>query len=157
MSKVKCRQCGKQLVKNDAIEIKPRLFACCEECKNKYVESHKENKKETPNEYAPLRQLTDYVQTYAPETEWVRFVAMVKKMCFEYNMTIPGIHFTLQYVREHEERSLQGDGLGSVPFWYDKARKWYSWKQQMKQNVREWKNVPGASVIVKNKEEDAFT
>ena len=37
---LKCRQCGKSTLKQDAIEYKPKFYFCCEQCKQDYINAH---------------------------------------------------------------------------------------------------------------------
>ena len=154
--KVKCRQCGKQVDKSSAIEIKPRQYVCSQQCADDYRLTH-EKQKPQDKPLSDMRRLTDYVQSYAPNTAWVKFGANVQRMCKD-SMTIAGIHYTLRYMREHEQVQMYGDGLALVPYYYDQARNYYQWQQRMKQQVAEWVPVDEDAVIVRHdKEEDVFT
>lgn len=142
--KIKCRQCGNIVFKSGAIELKPRIFVCSEQCKLDYEDEHKPKEPKpkliepAPKPVASMRQLTDYVQTYAPDTDWVRFVAQAKSMMKEYNMTPSGIQYTLWYMREHQGLAFDGDGLGLVPYWYSRSRAYYHWLQDIKQRIGTW-------------------
>ena len=152
---IKCRQCGKQIDKSTAIEIKPRIYACSEQCHNEWQMAH-EQKSKPVAEKSPMRKLTDYVQSYAPNTAWAKFGANVQRMCKD-GMTVAGIHYTLWYMREHEQMQLDGDGLGLVQWYYDAAKNFYQWQQRMKQQVTRWKPTDDDAVIVRHdKEEDVF-
>lgn len=153
-SKVKCRQCGKQIDKSTAIEIKPRTYVCSEQCSNEWQLAH-EQKSKTVVEKSPMRKLTDYVQSYAPNTAWVKFGANVQHMCKD-GMTVAGIHYTLWYMREHEQMQLDGDGLGLVQWYYDAAKNFYRWQQRMKQQVSNWEQTNNIAVKVKQANEEVF-
>lgn len=153
-SKVKCRQCGKQVDKSTAIEIKPRMYVCSEQCNNEWQLAH-EQKSKPVAEKSPVRKLTDYVQTYAPNTAWVKFGANVQRMCKD-GMTVAGIHYTLWYMREHEHMQLDGDGLGLVQWYYDAAKNFFQWQQRMKQQVSNWQQTSNAAVKVKQANEEVF-
>lgn len=160
--KIKCRQCGNIVLKSSAIELKPRIFVCSEQCKLDYEDEHKPKEpkpkpikppvESAPKPVAPMRQLTDYVQTYAPDTDWIRFVAQVKSMVKEYSMTIGGIQYTLWYMREHQGMVFDGDGLGLVPWWYNKAQSYYHWLQDIKQQIGSWDISEDKVDVVKKKE-----
>lgn len=155
-SKVKCRQCGKQIDKSTAIEIKPRIYVCSEQCHNEWQLAHKQ-KSVPATEKSQMRQLTDYVQSYAPNTAWFKFGANVQRMCKD-GMTIAGIHHTLRYMREHEQMQLDGDGLGLVQWYYDAAKKFYQWQQRMKKQVQDWKQTKDTAVKIQqsNANEEVF-
>lgn len=154
---VKCRQCGKMIDKSAAIQLPNSYYMCSEQCRDEWMAAHAPKPKPVqsaaPN---PMRQLTDYVQTYAPNTAWVKFGANVQRMCKD-GMTILGIHYTLRYIREHENKQVQGDGLALVQWYYDAARNYYEWMQRMKKQVGDW--VPqddDAIIIRRDVEEDVF-
>lgn len=153
---VKCRQCGKQIERDAAIELRKSWYVCSDACVAAWRAAH-EPKPVQQSPPSPMRQLTDYVKSYAPNTAWVKFGANVQRMCKD-GMTIPGIHYTLRYMREHEQVQMYGDGLALVPYYYDAARNYYRWQQRMKQQVADWVPADDDAVIVRNdKEEDVFT
>ena len=152
---IKCRQCGKMVNKPAAIQLPNGYYMCSEQCRDEWMTAHAPKPK-PPTIVSPMRQLTDYVQTYAPNTAWVKFGANVQRMCKD-GMTIAGIHYTLRYMREHEQVQMYGDGLALVPYYYDAARNYYQWQQRMKQQVSAWKPADDDAVIVRHdKEEDVF-
>ena len=155
-SKVKCRQCGKQIERDAAIELRKGWYVCSEQCHNEWQLAH-EQKSSTVAEKSSMRQLTDYVQSYAPDTAWVKFGANVQRMCKD-GMTIAGIHYTLRYMREHEQIQLDGDGLGLVQWYYDAAKKFYQWQQRMKKQVLEWQQANNTAVKIQqsNTNEEVF-
>ena len=154
-SKVKCRQCGKQIERDAAIELRKGWYVCSDACAEAWQAAHapKTAQQSPPS---PMRQLTDYVQSYAPNTAWVKFGANVQRMCKD-GMTINGIHYTLRYMREHEQVQMYGDGLALVPYYYDTSRAYWNWQQRMKQQVAGWMPADDDAVIVRrDKEEDVF-
>ena len=153
---IKCRQCGKYIEHDAAIELRKGWYVCSDTCAEAWQAAHapKTVQQAPPS---PMRQLTDYVQSYAPNTSWVKFLSNVQRMCKDC-MTIPGIHYTLHYMREHEQVQMYGNGLALVPYYYDHARDYYQWQQRMKQQVAEWMPADDDAVIVRHdKEEDVFT
>ena len=153
---IKCRQCGKQVDKSTAIEVKTRIYVCSEQCHNEWKFAH-EQKSKPVAEKSQMRQLTDYVQSYAPDTAWVKFGANVQRMCKD-GMTVAGIHYTLRYMREHEQMRLDGDGLGLVQWYYDAAKQFYQWQQRMKKQVQCWQQTNNAAVKIQqsNANEEVF-
>ena len=153
---IKCRQCGKQIERDAAIELRKGWYVCSDACAEAWKAAHAPKPKE-PIVVSPMRQLTNYVQSYAPNTAWVKFGANVQRMCKD-GMTIPGIHYTLRYMREHEQVQMYGDGLALVPYYYDASRAYWNWQQRMKQQVSGWMPADDDAVIVRHeKEEDVFT
>lgn len=152
---IKCRQCGKQIERDFAIELRKGWYVCSNTCAQSWQADHAPKPKR-PTVVPPMRQLTDYVQTYAPNTAWVKFGANVQRMCKD-GMTIAGIHYTLRYIREHEGKQVQGDGVALVPYYYDAARNYYQWQQRMKQQVAGWTPADDEAVVVRHDdEEDVF-
>ena len=104
-----------------------------------------------------MRKLTDYVQTYAPDTEWVKFVQTAKKMQSDYGLTPKAIHYTLWYMREHLRLGFDGSGLPLVPYYAEAAKKYYNWRKKMQQVVADWRLEDNdVEVIRQEKEEDVF-
>lgn len=154
--KVKCRQCGKQVDKSSAIEIKPRQYVCSQQCADDYRLAHeKQNSQDKP--LSDMRRLTDYVQSYAPNTNWTALITYAKKLCRDSNMTIPGIAYCLWYMREIAEIVFDGDGIRLVPYYYDMSKNWYKWRQDMKRQMAGWKPDDKEQEIVKlDVERDVF-
>lgn len=153
---VKCRQCGKQIDKASAIELKPRLYVCGQECADAYQFAHKKPKP-TDQSLSDIRRLTNYVKSYAPDTNWTAFVTYAKKLCRDSNMTIPGIAYCLWYMREIAEVAFSGDGIRLVPYYYDLAKGWHKWCEDMKRQFDGWRPDDAECEIVKaDKEKDIF-
>ena len=153
---IKCRQCGKQIERDAAIELRKGWYVCSDVCAEAWQAAHapKPMQQEPPS---PMRQLTDYVQSYAPNTAWVKFGANVQRMCKD-GMTVAGIHYTLRYMREHEQMRLDGDGLGLVQWYYDAAKQFYQWQQRMKKQVQGWRQTNNTAVKIQqsNANEEVF-
>ena len=154
---IKCRQCGQSHPKSDAIQLPNKFWFCCQDCADKWVVGRK--KQDKPKEdYSPLRKLTDYVQTYAPDTEWVKFVQAAKKMQSDYGLTPQSIQYSLWYMREHLRLGFDGSGLPLVPYHAEAAKKYYNWRKKMQQVVADWQLKDNdVEVVRKEKEEDVFS
>lgn len=160
---VKCRQCGQSQPKSASIQLPNRFWFCCQECANKWLEEHKNSGKPVKSEpkpkeeYSPLRKLTDYVQTYAPDTDWVKFVQYVKKLKDENGITPSQIHYCLWFIREHEQISIEGSGIGLVLWFIEQSRAYYNWHKKMQQVVADWRlEDNNVEIVKKEKEEDVF-
>lgn len=154
--KVKCRQCGKQVDKSLAIEIKPRQYVCSQQCADDYRLAHEKQKSQN-KPLSDIRRLTDYVQSYAPNTNWTALITYAKKLCRDSNMTIPGITYCLWYMREIAEVGFDGDGIRLVPYYYDMSKNWYKWRQDMRRQMAGWKPDDKEQEIVKlDVEKDVF-
>lgn len=161
---IKCRQCAKQQPKSEAIQLPNRFWFCCQECADKWLDEHKSQGKpvrqsqpKSKDEYSPLRKLTDYVQTYAPDTEWVAFVQYVKKLQDEHGITPQSIQYTLWYMRNHLQLTFDGSGLPLVPYYVERAKSYYDWHKKMQQVVADWRLEDNdVEIIRREKEEDVF-
>ena len=153
---IKCRQCGKQQLKSDAIQLPNKFWFCCQDCADKWLAGRK--KQDKPKEdYSPLRKLTDYVQTYAPDTEWVKFVQTVKKMQNDYGLTPQAIQYSLWYMRNVLQIAFDGSGLPLVLWYYEQARSYYNWRKKMQRVVADWRLEDNdVEIIRQEKEEDVF-
>lgn len=153
---IKCRQCGKSVQRNVAIELRKGWYVCSDACVAAWQTSHapKPVQQSPPS---PMRQLTDYVQSYAPNTNWTALITYAKKLCRDSNMTIPGIAYCLWYMREIAEIVFDGDGIRLVPYYYDMSKNWYKWRQDMKRQMAGWKPDDKEQEIVKlDVERDVF-
>lgn len=155
-TQVKCRQCGKQIDKSSAIELRKSWYVCSQQCADDYQSAHsKPEPKDKP--LSDIRRLTDYVQSYAPNTNWTAFITYTKKLCRDSNMTIPGIAYCLWYMREVAEVGFDGDGIRLVPYYYDMSKNWYRWRQSMKQQFARWMpNDDEREIIKLDVEKDVF-
>jgi len=154
--KVKCRHCGNQIDKKTAIELKKNWYVCSQQCADDCQSAHsKSNLQSKP--ISDVRKLTDYVQSYAPNTNWTAFVTYAKKLCRDNNMTITGIAYCLWYMREVAEVGFDGDGIRLVPYYYDMSKNWYRWRQSMRKQMAGWKPDDKEQEIVKlDVEKDVF-
>lgn len=160
---IKCRQCGQSQPKSASVQLPNRFWFCCQECADKWLDEHKNSGKPVKSEhkpkeeYSPLRKLTDYVQTYAPDTDWVKFVQYVKKLKDDYKLTPQSIQYTLWYMRSYLGLLFDGSGLPLVPWYVDAAKSYYNWYKKMQQVVADWRLKDNDVEIVKQeKEEDVF-
>ena len=55
---IKCRQCGKQIERDAAIEVRKGWYVCSDACAEAWQAAHATNPKE-PIVVSPMRQLTD--------------------------------------------------------------------------------------------------
>lgn len=159
MVMVKCRNCGKQIDKNLAITISNRRYACSEECKNE-LEKKKLEKKSKPNQSKEKAELISYLEQISIEKiNYPKETAVLKKMLKENpNFYISGIKYTLWYLVNIEKKKINGFGL--VPYYYEKASKYYSSLKKIGKQVKEIKLKPDEEIIIvrtnKYVEEDIF-
>ena len=93
---MKCRQCGKEITKENAIQIKTRLYACSEKCKQDYEKSHAPQ----DNVDNGRKMLFDYIKTVAPDVNFRLVGIQLANLMKEYpDMTYNGIAYTIKYIK----------------------------------------------------------
>ena len=132
MSKIKCRICNKQIDKSQATQIKPKIYVCCDECKQAYESKGKPTK--------PVnnvrKELLDYISRICPNTNFVVISSQLKKMMADCpKMTYGGIKYTIWYIANHTSKDVSISPLGLVPYYYDEAANYYKWLRQIKNQI----------------------
>ena len=154
---MKCRQCGKEINKDAAIQIKPRIYVCSADCEQKY---EYKNVKSTQNNKDDLIELKSYIsQLYNGEVNWPLIMKQLRQMREEYGYKNSGILYTLKYAHDIKEIDFNGSGIGLVPYLYNEAKNFYNQLSQVKKSVDNLQNICYDEVtIVKkiNKQEDVF-
>lgn len=147
---IKCRQCGKQIDKQLAIEIKPKIYVCCDACQKEYQAKQAKNTDKDPRKI-----LFDYIKRLDPEANFAAISSQVKRMADEYMMTYAGMQYALWY--SINIKQLPYKGVGILPYVYEESRKYWHWQQRMKQQVAGWTPADDDVVIMRHdKEEDVF-
>ena len=98
MSEIKCRICNKQIDKSQAIQIKPRIYVCCDECKQAYESKGKLTKPVNNGR----KELLDYIGKICPNANFVVISSQLKRMMADCpKMTYGGIKYTIWYIANH--------------------------------------------------------
>ena len=148
---VKCRQCGKSKLKQDAIEYKPKFYFCCEQCKQNYINAHAVKPKTESKD--DRRKLLDYIRQVAPDAN----IQLAQLMKDNPDMTYGGIAYTIRYIHKELGKDISQSPLGLVKYKYDECKKYYTWLNQVRQNIQQWQAEDGVNVVIKkNDEEDVF-
>lgn len=153
---MKCRQCGKEINKDSAIQIKPRIYVCSTECKQKYnaksVQSSQKNKDN-------LSELKSYIaKLYDGNVNWPLVMKQLKSMQEDYGYKNSGILYTLKYAHDIKEMQFNGNAIGIVPYLYNEARNFYNQLETVKKSLDNTDNLCYDTVIInkKQKPEDVF-
>lgn len=112
---------------------------------------------ETDNE--ARKQLLDYIDEMSnKQADYPRITAQIRRMTEKDRLTIKGIHYTLWYVINIEQLPFRSDTLGIVPYFYDKAQKYYAKTQELKKQILEAtaKQNETADVKITPKEREVF-
>lgn len=154
MSEIKCRVCNKRIDKSQAIQIKSRVYVCCDECRQVY-ESKGSTTKPVTND---RKKLLDYIRQVAPNAN-MRLVGIQLAQLMKDNpdMTYGGIAYTIRYIHKELGKDISKSPLGLVKYKYDECKKYYSWLNQVRQNIQQWQVEDVVATIMKrNDEEDVF-
>lgn len=152
MSEIKCRICNKQIDKSQAIQIKPRIYVCCDECKRVYESKVK------PPVNKGRKELFDYISQICPNANFVIISSQLKKMMVDCpKMTYGGIKYTIWYISNHAGKDVSISPLGLVPYYYDEAANYYKWLRQIKNQIIAYDFVQNEETVIKTiKEENVF-
>ena len=150
---IKCRQCGKQIERNAAIELRKGWYVCSDACVEVWKEAHAPKPKQS--ELDARKALLDYIKSLDPDVNFPAIAMQLKRMTVEHGMTYAGMRYALWYSINVKE--LPYKGIGILPYVYDESRRYWNWKQRMKQQVSVWKPQDDEAVIVRHDdEEDVF-
>lgn len=150
---VKCRQCGKQIERDAAIELRKGWYVCSDACAEAWTEAYKPRPKQS--EPDARKALLDYIKSLDPDANFPAIAMHLKRMTVEHGMTYAGMRYALWYSINIKE--LPYKGIGILPYVYDESRRYWNWKQRMKQRVAGWTPADDDAVIVRHdKEEDVF-
>lgn len=156
MAIVKCRNCGKQIERDLAIVISNRRYVCSNECKNELENKAKPNS----NQSEERKELISYLTKLSVgKINYPKETALLKKMLKENpNFSISGIKYTIWYLVKIEKKKINGFGL--VPYYYEKAAKYYFNLQKAKKKIKEAKFKQDEEIVIvktnKYIEEDIF-
>lgn len=150
---IKCRQCGKSIERNVAIELRKGWYVCSDACAEAWAAAHKPKSKQS--EPDARKALLEYIKNLDPHANFPAIAMQLKRMIADYGMTYAGIRYALWYSINIKE--LPYKGIGILPYVYDESRRYWNWKQQMKQQVAGWMPADDDAVIVRrDAEEDVF-
>lgn len=151
---IKCRQCGKQIERDAAIELRKGWYVCSGACAEAWAAAHKPRPKQS--EPDARKALLDYIKSLDPDANFPAIAVQLKRMMVEHGMTYTGMKYALWYSITVKE--LPYKGIGILPYVYDESRRYWNWKQQMKRQVSAWTPQDDEAVIVRRDiEEDVFT
>lgn len=151
---IKCRQCGKSIERNTAIELRKGWYVCSDACAEAWKTAHAPKPKQAANDVR--KALLDYIKSLDPNANFTAIAVQLKRMTVEYGMTYAGMRYALWYSIAVKE--LPYKGIGILPYVYDEGRRYWNWQQQMKRQVSAWQPADDEAVIVRrDNEEDVFT
>lgn len=154
MSEIKCRIYNKQIDKSQAIQIKLRIYVCCDECKQAYESKGKLTKPVNNGR----KELLDYIGKICPNANFVVISSQLKRMMADCpKMTYGGIKYTIWYIANHAGKDVSISPLGLVPYYYDEAANYYKRLRQIKNQIVTYVFVQNEETVIKTiKEENVF-
>ena len=123
MAMITCRICKTKVDKDAAICLKPKIYVCCEECKEQYT--LKENNKANKSKDSQDRQeFIAYLKSMCSQELNYKIVgSMLKKMMKDNpSFTYNGMQYTLWYI--HDVLNINITGVGIIPYYYDEAKRY---------------------------------
>lgn len=149
--KVKCRQCGQQIDRDNAIKMANGYYVCSEKCEEQWQDEHKPKAKQAADD---RKQLLERIKSVAPNAN-MRLISIQLALLMKDNpdMTYGGIWYTMIYL-QNNGYDLTKSPLGLVKYKYDESRKHYEWQIQMKQQVSTWQQDDAEVEIIKKDMED---
>ena len=154
----KCVLCGEPIFDNDIVPFKNRFahnrcFNASVKAvainKTDKIKQAKKEKKENSNtkskpkaelkdalteeEYKEKKQFYDYLNNTLNVTNSAKIYTLVEKYQTQYNCTFKVMYQTLVYLNEIAEINLEGDVIGLIPYYYDKAKDWFEKIELIKQ------------------------
>ena len=136
MAMITCRVCKTKIDKDSAICLKPKIYVCCEECKEQYESTQKE-KEDKEKESQERKEFMAYLKSICSEEVNDKIVnSMLKKMMKDdSSLKFNGMQYTLWYI--HDVLNINITGVGIIPYYYDEAKRYYNKKQKMKQAIKQ--------------------
>jgi hypothetical protein len=128
--KILCSECKGKIKRKDEF-IPPdkkrwKKVYCSIDCYNKML-----------TEEQDLQNLDDWLKNYHKvEKLDTRIYMQIKDFQRKYNFTIKGIHLTLEFITLVEGTELQLGNISLVPYYYDRAKKYYIEKQTRINNIK---------------------
>ena len=148
---IKCRQCGKQIERESAIELRKGWYVCSDACAEAWQAAHAPKPKPTmlPDDRTAL---LDYIKQLDPDTNFIVATAQIKRMVADYGMTYAGMRYALWYSINVVNRQYKG--ISVLPYVYEDAKKYWDWQQRMRQQVADWMPQDDDAVIVRRDVEE---
>ena len=141
----KCRYC-KQDIEDKTQATKKGSAWIHNDCIEKEEQEKELNKSDR-------QRILDYVNELFENPNFPMITKQLKDLTERKNMKESGILLTLKYIYEIEGmRVLEDRGIGLVEYKYEEAKKYYTSKQQITNEVKDF-NVIGETIVMKKGED----
>lgn len=154
--KVKCPICGTLNEKEDTIEISKRYY--CKKCGEKHLEERESKKSDWDLLFNYICKIYNI-----DKPNGMMFKQLKEYRSEPYNYTDGGMYATLRYIYEIEEVEVKdGTGLGLIPYYYEKTRRYYEDLQRVEDSLENYKEIDNKIVnidssLMKKKEINLLT
>ena len=151
---MKCRQCGKEINKDNAIQIKPRIYVCSTECEQKYNAKSVQSSQKASKKCDDLIELKSYInQLYNGNVNWGLVMRQIKSFKDEYGYTYKQQLYVLKYACEIKDMRFEAQGIGIIPWLFKEAKQFYSQLSSVRKSLDNIDDLCYDTVIINKKQE----
>ena len=151
---MKCHQCGKEINKDAAIQVKPRIYVCSAECEQKYKAKSVQSSQKASKKCDDLIELKSYInQLYNGNVNWGLVMRQIKSFKEEYGYTYKQQLWVLKYAYEIKDMCFEAQGIGIIPWLFKEARQFYSQLSSVRKSLDNIDNLCYDTVIINKKQE----
>lgn len=151
---MKCRQCGKEINKDAAIQVKPRIYVCSADCEQKYKAKNVQSSQKASKKCDDLIELKSYInQLYNGNVNWGLVMRQIKSFKEEYGYTYAQQLWVLKYAYEVKDMCFESQGIGIIPWLFKEARQFYSQLSSVRKSLDNIDNLCYDTIIINKKQE----
>jgi hypothetical protein len=151
---MKCRQCGKEINKDAAIQVKPRIYVCSADCEQKYKAKNVQSSQKASKKCDDLIELKSYInQLYNGNVNWGLVMRQIKSFKEEYGYTYKQQLWVLKYAYEIKDMCFEAQGIGIIPWLFKEARQFYSQLSSVRKSLDNIDNLCYDTIIINKKQE----
>ncbi len=151
---MKCHQCGKEINKDNAIQIKPRIYVCSADCEQKYKAKNVQSSQKESKKCDDLIELKSYInQLYNGNVNWGLVMRQIKSFKEEYGYTYKQQLWVLKYAYEVKDMCFEAQGIGIIPWLFKEAKQFYSQLSSVRKSLDNVDNLCYDTIIINKKQE----
>ena len=133
-TEVTCKICKKKIKKETAYSPKERFYYCSEEEYNENLSSNEKKELVEKSDWTKLMDRLDLL--YNKNCNFPLCCSQIKSMKNTHNFKDKGILYTINYMVDIEEIDWNEDnGLGLIPYYYNKASDYFKETQRLKKEL----------------------
>lgn len=151
---MKCRQCGKEVNKDAAIQVKPRIYVCSADCEQKYNAKSVQSSQKESKKCNDLIELKSYInQLYNGNVNWGLVMRQIKSFKEEYGYTYKQQLWVLKYAYEIKDMCFEAQGIGIIPWLFKEAKQFYSQLSSVRKSLDNVESLCYDTIIINKKQE----